>query len=213
MASLQNPKALWQDPDKGLLGNVSEPWLVKPHKNFIFNVLLYIAFSCRVDNRMSILHIYYGSQSTVPKLRKRLYGATDLLGDGTFIFEQKLLCWVNCKDYICTGIVGGILGLCLGFSFLSGVEVVYFLTLRSMWKYCRSRSLKRRLPAGSGTYSTISRMFPGYRVKSKAKVVKLDADSLKVYAGMPNKSKAIEFNTISCKHNPGGNEAYCWTYN
>ncbi len=29
---------------------------------------------------MSIIHIFFGSETTVPKFRKRLYGTTDLIG-------------------------------------------------------------------------------------------------------------------------------------
>ncbi|XP_071439038.1 pickpocket protein 28-like [Hetaerina americana] len=36
----------------------------------------------------------------------------------------------SCKEYFMPANIGGLLGLCLGFSFLSAVEIVYFATLR-----------------------------------------------------------------------------------
>ncbi|OXA47357.1 Pickpocket protein 28 [Folsomia candida] len=63
---------------------------------------------------VSILHVHYVSASTYPKQRKELYGLIDLISN-----------------------TGGLLGLCMGFSVLSILEIVYFLTLRL---YCQSRS-------------------------------------------------------------------------
>lgn len=37
------------------------------------------------------------------------------------------------------------MGLCLGFSALSGVEVIYFLTLRNLWERKRKQSIKSRV--------------------------------------------------------------------
>ncbi|CAL8128762.1 unnamed protein product [Orchesella dallaii] len=69
------------------------------------------------DHKVSIVHIFFGTPAVVAKLRKRLYGITDLIAN-----------------------TGGILGLCLGFSVLSAAEVVYFVLVRALWKYCnRSR--------------------------------------------------------------------------
>ncbi|XP_027853700.2 pickpocket protein 28-like [Aphis gossypii] len=45
------------------------------------------------------------------------------------------------------GNVGGIMGLCLGFSFLSLVEIIYFLTLRPFVNFCNSKKkLKKVVP-------------------------------------------------------------------
>ncbi|KAF0768530.1 pickpocket protein 28-like isoform X2, partial [Aphis craccivora] len=43
--------------------------------------------------------------------------------------------------------VGGIMGLCLGFSFLSLVEIIYFLTLRPLVNFCNTKKkLKKVVP-------------------------------------------------------------------
>ncbi|CAL8109591.1 unnamed protein product [Orchesella dallaii] len=100
IVALQDSMKLWGDPDPE-----NHPEIPK-----------------WANHKMSILHIFFGSETTVPKLRKRLYGNTDLIAN-----------------------TGGILGLCLGFSVLSGVEVIYFITLRAFWKHCRRRMVGRRV--------------------------------------------------------------------
>lgn len=37
------------------------------------------------------------------------------------------------------------MGLCLGFSFLSLAEIIYFLTLRPLVNYCNSRKEERKV--------------------------------------------------------------------
>lgn len=32
------------------------------------------------EHKMSVVHIFFGAETTVPKFRKRLYGTTDLIG-------------------------------------------------------------------------------------------------------------------------------------
>jgi hypothetical protein len=71
----------------------------------------------RANNTMSIVHIFFGSDTTVPKLRKRLYGPTDLIAS-----------------------TGGLIGLCLGVSILSGVEAIYYCTIRACCKFCGRRN-------------------------------------------------------------------------
>jgi hypothetical protein len=78
-------------------------------------------------------------------LRKRLYGPTDLIAS-----------------------TGGLLGLCLGFSILSGVEAIYYCTIRAFCKFCGRRHNKKnellvtkfinviKRKAGSGNIKTIT---------------------------------------------------------
>lgn len=35
---------------------------------------------------MAIVHVFFGSETTVPRYRKRLYGVTDLIGDDNSYF-------------------------------------------------------------------------------------------------------------------------------
>jgi len=41
--------------------------------------------------------------------------------------------------------VGGIMGLCLGFSLLSLAEIIYFLTLRPLVNYCNSKRKMKKV--------------------------------------------------------------------
>ncbi|XP_035705890.1 pickpocket protein 28-like isoform X2 [Folsomia candida] len=65
---------------------------------------------------VSIVHIYFASDSSYAKERKELYSLTSLIAN-----------------------TGGLLGLCLGFSGLSAIELLYFYTLRA---WCRTRRKK-----------------------------------------------------------------------
>ncbi|OXA44461.1 Pickpocket protein 28 [Folsomia candida] len=69
---------------------------------------------CWVGKKVSILHAHYLADNTHPRQRKGLYGFIDLLSN-----------------------TGGLLGLCMGFSVLSILEILYFFTLRL---YCQTRS-------------------------------------------------------------------------
>jgi hypothetical protein len=40
----------------------------------------YIHLMGRADNKMSIVHLYFGADTTVPKLRRRMYDDVDLIG-------------------------------------------------------------------------------------------------------------------------------------
>ncbi|KAJ8951539.1 hypothetical protein NQ318_020412 [Aromia moschata] len=73
--------------------------------------------------QMSRLTLYFKEQQFITSERNELYGLTDFLA--------------NC---------GGILGLFIGFSFLSIVEVFYFLTLRLV---CNVKIYGRRYWSGS----------------------------------------------------------------
>ncbi|CAL8117104.1 unnamed protein product [Orchesella dallaii] len=69
------------------------------------------------NKNVSIVHIFFGEDSTNAKLRKELYGLIDLIAN-----------------------FGGLMGLCLGFSGLSLVELIYFITLRA---WCRIKRRRR----------------------------------------------------------------------
>lgn len=73
-------------------------------------------FVGRNEDDLTIVHVYIGQDSFYAKVRKELFGPLDLFAN-----------------------TGGLMGLCLGFSALSLIEVVYFLTLRACWKSKRNR--------------------------------------------------------------------------
>merc|ERR1712108_3196 len=57
--------------------------------------------------KMTFLHVYFGSLGVTKFSKSELYGWQDLVG-----------------------LFGGIVGLCMGFSLLSGAELIYFFTIR-----------------------------------------------------------------------------------
>ena len=60
-----------------------------------------------VRDNVSILHIYFKKLHFMQRERGELYGFIDFFSN-----------------------IGGVLGLCMGFSMLSAVEIVYFFTIR-----------------------------------------------------------------------------------
>lgn len=64
---------------------------------------------------MTQLNIFFKSNQFMSLHRSELYGQTDFIA--------------NC---------GGLLGLCMGFSFFSLLEILYFLTIR-IWCYIKNK--------------------------------------------------------------------------
>ena len=69
---------------------------------------------CRSE--FSRLHIYFQKEFVIEYKRDQLYGIEDLVSN-----------------------IGGLMGLCLGCSLLSGVEFLYFFTLRWITLLCRRK--------------------------------------------------------------------------
>ncbi|CAG7723830.1 unnamed protein product [Allacma fusca] len=67
-------------------------------------------------NEMAVVHIYFKLDTFYARIRRELFGRTDLIAN-----------------------MGNLLTLCLGFSVLSGVEILYFFTARIFWNYIFSR--------------------------------------------------------------------------
>ncbi|CAL8073005.1 unnamed protein product [Orchesella dallaii] len=70
----------------------------------------------KVAHNYSIIHIYLGADSLYAKERKSLFDLSSLIGNA-----------------------GGLLGLTLGFSVISLVELIYFFTLRAWFQYQSSK--------------------------------------------------------------------------
>lgn len=105
-----------------------------------------------------------------------------------------------------TANTGGILGLCLGFSILSGVEVIYFLTLRSFWKCCRRRMLSRRVG---------NKFVKMFKSSKSNKVIRVNPKNIPVYAnaGYPHMSGPVPQYVPNSMYNKplyygGGNTRY-----
>ena len=60
-----------------------------------------------VKDNMAILHVYFEELNFLRRERTELYGILDFFSN-----------------------IGGLLGLCMGFSALSAAEAIYFFTLR-----------------------------------------------------------------------------------
>lgn len=80
-----------------------------------------------------------------------------------------------------TANTGGILGLCLGVSILSGVEVIYFFTLRACWKFCRKRAFKKKTHKQHEDQKTNSYLHQLLFQKQSNKVINLNPNTIPVY--------------------------------
>ncbi|CAL8072486.1 unnamed protein product [Orchesella dallaii] len=69
------------------------------------------------DRKVSIVHVYFSVDSAYPRLRQELYTIIDLLSN-----------------------TGGLLGLCMGFSFLSLLEILYYFTIRIFFRFYRRKA-------------------------------------------------------------------------
>lgn len=81
------------------------------HMQIYPNVM--VQSSSRYEYDYTRLEIFYKAPKFMTMQRSELFGLTDFMA--------------NC---------GGLLGLFLGFSFLSVIEIVYFCTLRCVWIQC-----------------------------------------------------------------------------
>ena len=70
--------------------------------------------------KMTYLHVYFNSFGVTKFSKSELYGWQDLIG-----------------------VFGGIVGLCMGFSLLSGAEFIYFFTVRHWVDNARNNAKKR----------------------------------------------------------------------
>ena len=89
----------------------------------------------------SIVHIYFKELGVVKYSKDQLYGALDVIG------KLKLQRIVNINLLInifllISAAFGGLVGLCIGFSILSGVEIIYWFTIRLYLDYCRRKTKK-----------------------------------------------------------------------
>lgn len=60
-----------------------------------------------------------------------------------FKYTNKIIWCFN--RILLVGEVGGIMGLCLGFSFLSLAEIFYFLTIRPLVNYCTTKRKMKKI--------------------------------------------------------------------
>lgn len=71
--------------------------------------------------------------------------------------------------------------MCLGFSILSGVEVIYFLILRAFWKFCRKKAFKKNAQKLQ-EQKTSSYFHQLLFEKQKSKVITLNPNTIPLYS-------------------------------
>ena len=79
-------------------------------------------------NSASVVHFYFKERGIVQYSREQLYSIMDVIGknfETPLFFLSKLY-----KPIFVAAAFGGVIGLCMGFSLLSGVELIYWFTLR-----------------------------------------------------------------------------------
>ncbi len=86
---------------------------------------------------VALFHVYFKELGMVQYLRDELYSIVDFIG-GFFVFANILnsmhvICWLS----VFPAAVGGIIGLCIGFSILSLIEIIYWFTFRMYNDYVR----------------------------------------------------------------------------
>jgi len=91
----------------------------------------------KLRSEFSRLHIYFQKEFVIQYKRDQLYGIEDLVSN-----------------------IGGLMGLCLGCSLLSGVEFLYFFTLRWITLLCRKKPDHQVAP----TNSKMGRIMPNSEV-------------------------------------------------
>ena len=88
---------------------------------------------------VAIVHVYFENGNVIKYERHELFTTSQLIGKKAVNQLNK----INLKTPSCLfwfiGNVGGLLGLCMGFSLVSGVEMIYFCTCR--WLLRREKSI------------------------------------------------------------------------
>ena len=91
-----------------------------------------------IKTSSSLVHIYFKELGIIKYSRNELYGIMDVIGTHSYHLPFRLYH----VYFFLSAALGGIIGLCMGFSLLSGAEIVYFFTLRLFTDAERSRKKK-----------------------------------------------------------------------
>jgi len=93
-SSLQNASYLWKDVDTKKTNMTVPKWYNKKLILSCVSTVLsqIICFrNDRADNKMSIVHLYFGADTTVPKLRQRMYDDVDLIGGCLIAIQRRII--------------------------------------------------------------------------------------------------------------------------
>ena len=88
----------------------------------------------------SLVHIYFKDLGIIRYTREESYSVVDLIGIyqiscyGLYNRGRDLCGYILIRyRYLFSAAFGGIVGLCMGFSLLSGFELIYFFTIRVLF--------------------------------------------------------------------------------
>lgn len=127
--------------------------------SFSRSIVLYLIQKINIilfRKQLSRVVIYFKESQFMTSRRSELYGITDFLGNYTlhdlifFSFETFILCGLFLTSFFpVSASCGGLLGLFSGFSILSLVEIIYYVTLR-FWNNLKRPNLDK-VPNGEQT--------------------------------------------------------------
>lgn len=92
---------------------------------------------CR--SNVAVLHVYYKAKTGERYKTDIRYGIEDFICKYSYVFQEMFNFFTDAiitADFNISAAMGGLLGLGLGLSFISVIELLYFLCLRC---FCRSR--------------------------------------------------------------------------
>lgn len=117
------------------------------------NILMLLTNNCfysaKVHN-LSVVHIYFNVDSVYPRLRKEMNTIIELICKHIHIsiavpYKKTFRIVHSCFPRVSIANAGGLLGLCMGFSMLSLLEIVYYVTVRLFCASYRERALRKQL--------------------------------------------------------------------
>ena len=86
---------------------------------------------------MAIVHLYYQDTTFMNRIKSEIYGFSE------FLCKLILMCSKSLTSlWRIAANTGGLLGLFLGFSFLSAVEIGYYVIIKSVSKIVRNEKKK-----------------------------------------------------------------------
>lgn len=94
---------------------------------------------------IAVVHIFFIDNSYMKYSKNELYGFAELLcefTDTTNVWIQSsIIPYTNINSFL-TANTGGLLGLFMGFSLLSVIEIVYYFIIRIWWRVWRKKANK-----------------------------------------------------------------------
>ena len=86
----------------------------------------------------SVVHFYFKERGIWKYSQEEVFGYTELVG--MYINSKKIILHIIIPDFSSANL-GGVLGLCTGFSLITAVELIYWFTVRILHDYCRRNKI------------------------------------------------------------------------